>query len=190
MSVSLSMAGFVDNSTGQVNNFTSNTQPTPKFLRQVMQKDAQLWSDLLWILGGLLELGKCSFHQMHFDFQADGSPIMRGGVYGDPLMVHDALTSVPVVIPAKSAYTPHKTLGHFKAPAGRNTTQLRTLQAKLDINSHQVATSTCNQRDSWYFYSAVYVPSLGYVLPNCFFHRKATHQSPTKRPPFISSQVW
>ena len=49
MSVSLSMVGFVDDSTGQVNDFTSNTQPTPEFLRQIMLKDAQLWSDLLWI---------------------------------------------------------------------------------------------------------------------------------------------
>jgi hypothetical protein len=185
MLVSLLMVGFVNDSTGQVNNFTSNTQPTPECLRQVMQKDVQLWSNLLWISGGLLKLGKCSIHQIHFDFQADGSPIMWGGIYGDPLMVQDALTATPVIIPAKLGYTPHKTLGHFKASAGQNTTQLWTLQSKSNIYSHQVATCTCNQHlqpalatstcnhmDSWYFYSNVYVPSLGYVLPNCFFTKK------------------
>jgi hypothetical protein len=91
MPVSLSMVGFVDDSTRQVNEFALNTQPTPKFLRQVMKLDAQLWSDLLWLSGGLLELGKCSFHQIHFDFKQDGSPTMRGGIYGEPLQIHDAL---------------------------------------------------------------------------------------------------
>jgi hypothetical protein len=42
MLVSLSMIGFVDNSMGQVNQFELNTQPTPEFLHQIMQKDAQL----------------------------------------------------------------------------------------------------------------------------------------------------
>ncbi len=85
MSVSLSMIGFVADSTGQVNKFTDTTQPTPEFLRQIMQLDAQLWSDLLWLSGGLLKLGKCSFHQFHFDFDHDGQPMMRAGTYGSHL---------------------------------------------------------------------------------------------------------
>jgi hypothetical protein len=155
MSVSLSMIGFVDDSTGQVNDFTSNSQPTPEFLRTIMQADAQLWSDLLWLSGGLLELSKCSFHQLHFDFHDDGSPHMRAGTYGTPLLVQDALTSDPVTIPAKSAYQTHKTLGHHKAPAGKNTTQLRILKANSDVFSKLVATSPCNRTDSWFFYSAI-----------------------------------
>ena len=176
MSVSLSMIGFVDDSTGQVNEFKLNTQPTPAFLRQIMQHDAQLWSDLLWISGGLLELNKCSFHQIHFDFNPDGSPVMRGGIYGEPLSVHDASTNSSVNIPAKSAYTPHKTLGHHKAPAGQNTTQLSMLQTKSDTYGRQVATSSCNHRDSRYFYTAVYLPSMGYVLPNCFFEERKLYK--------------
>ena len=117
------MLGFVDDSTGQVNSFLSDTQPTPAFLREIMKLDAQLWSDLLWISGGLLELGKCSFHQVHFNFAPDGTPEMRGGVYGLPLTVKDAVTDQPYNIPAKSVYTAHKTLGHYKAPADDNGTQ-------------------------------------------------------------------
>jgi hypothetical protein len=90
MSVSLSMVGFVDDSTNQVNEFELDSQPTPEFLRKIMQQDAQLWSDLLWLSGGLLELNKCSFHQLHFNFDSDGRPMMRTGTYGDPLQVHDA----------------------------------------------------------------------------------------------------
>jgi hypothetical protein len=172
MSVSLSMIGFVDDSTGQVNDFTSNSQPTPEFLRTIMQADAQLWSDLLWLSGGLLELSKCSFHQLHFDFNDDGSPHMRAGTYGTPLLVQDALTSDPVTIPAKSTYQTHKTLRHHKAPAGKNTTQLRILKANSDVFSKLVATSPCNRTDLWFFYLAIYLKSIGYVLPNCFYEER------------------
>jgi hypothetical protein len=49
MSVSLSMIGFMDDSTGQVNSFLVTEQPSPEFLQSIMQHNAQLWSDLLWV---------------------------------------------------------------------------------------------------------------------------------------------
>jgi hypothetical protein len=52
------MVGFVDDSTGQVNHFAANIQPTPDALAELMKIDAQLWSDLLWVSGGRLELPK------------------------------------------------------------------------------------------------------------------------------------
>jgi hypothetical protein len=70
LSVALSMVGFVNDSTGQVNNFTANSQPGPAVLNKFMQYDAQLWSDLLWISGGLLELPKCSYHHLHLSCEA------------------------------------------------------------------------------------------------------------------------
>jgi hypothetical protein len=79
MLVSLSMVGFVDDSTGQVNEFALNSQPTPEFLQTIMKHDTQLWRDLLWLSGGLLELNKCSFHQLHFDFDSAGRPMMQAG---------------------------------------------------------------------------------------------------------------
>ncbi len=67
------MVGFVDDSTGQVNDFENPIQPNPAELSAFMQHDAKLWNDLLWISGGLLELDKCSYHHLHFDFNADGN---------------------------------------------------------------------------------------------------------------------
>jgi hypothetical protein len=124
------MIGFMDDSTtGQVNSFLDDVQPDPKFLHAVMQIDAQLWNDLLWLLGGLLELGKCSFHQIHFEFAPNGKAMMQAGTFGTPLWVHNELTDNLVTIPAKSVFTPHNILGHQKAPAGKNhQTQLCVLQ--------------------------------------------------------------
>jgi hypothetical protein len=77
-----------------------------------------------------------------------------------------------VIIPAKSVFQTHKTLGHHKAPAGKNTTQLRILKANSDVFSKLVATSPCNRTDSWFFYSAIYLKSIGYILPNCFYDKR------------------
>jgi hypothetical protein len=60
--VTFSMVGFVDDSTGTVNSFASDTQPTTESLLAKMQHDPQLWHDLLWCSGGMLELPKCSYH--------------------------------------------------------------------------------------------------------------------------------
>jgi hypothetical protein len=150
MFVSLSMIGFGDDSTGQVNAFTYDVQPNPELLQD-------LWSNLLWLSSGLLELTKCSFHHIHFDFAANGTAMMRPGTFGNPLQLHDELTNQLVTIPAKSAFTSHKTLGHHKAPAGSNRTQQHIFQTNSNIYAKFV--SICNRMDSWFFYTAVYLKS-------------------------------
>jgi hypothetical protein len=98
MSVNLSMVGFVDDSTGQVNQFLAHEQPTPSQLATIMKNDAQLWSNLLWLSGGLLELPKCSYHHIHFDFDPSGKPSMRGGHVTNQIMLSDIQTGAQIKI--------------------------------------------------------------------------------------------
>eukprot|EP00957_Ditylum_brightwellii_P174606 13294216-Ditylum_brightwellii.AAC.1 len=67
------MVGFVDDTTGQANKFEDNNV-TPEQLIDQIQRDAQLWSELLWLSGGLLELEKCSYHCIYYLFLEDGTP--------------------------------------------------------------------------------------------------------------------
>jgi hypothetical protein len=106
MSINLSMVGFVDDSTGQVNKFLNNVQPTPAQLASIMQHDAQLWSNLLWLSGGLLELPKCSYHHLHFDFDPTGKPSMRGGHVAEQIMLSDIQTGDKIPITSKSVFSP------------------------------------------------------------------------------------
>jgi hypothetical protein len=59
----------------------------PEALIAMMQHDAQLWSDLLWASGGALELPKCTYHFIYFDFTPTGEPCMRPGQVGPPLSI-------------------------------------------------------------------------------------------------------
>jgi hypothetical protein len=143
VTVTFSMVGFVDDSTGTVNSFNATTQPTPEELLNKMQHDAQLWHDLLWCSGGMLELPKCSYHFLYFNYLPDGTPVPRGGQVGPSLTIQ-SLTNEPVDIPAKSVFNTHKTLGHYKAPAGTSTTQLLKLQSKQSHLSQCLASSPAN----------------------------------------------
>eukprot|EP00957_Ditylum_brightwellii_P208744 15358761-Ditylum_brightwellii.AAC.1 len=69
------MVSFVDDTVGQTNDFENNNV-TPKELIKQMARDAQIWSDLLWISDGLLKLDKCSYHLIHYVFLEDGTPVM------------------------------------------------------------------------------------------------------------------
>eukprot|EP00957_Ditylum_brightwellii_P097989 7463339-Ditylum_brightwellii.AAC.1 len=48
--VHITSVGFVDDITGQTNNFY-NKDKTPEELIHLMQEDAQVWADLLWLTG-------------------------------------------------------------------------------------------------------------------------------------------
>eukprot|EP00957_Ditylum_brightwellii_P156761 11931476-Ditylum_brightwellii.AAC.1 len=72
----LAILGFMDNITIQVNMFTDN-QVTLLQLLSKMRDDGQLWSILLWLTGGLLELNKYSYHVIQFLLYPDGTPQMQ-----------------------------------------------------------------------------------------------------------------
>eukprot|EP00957_Ditylum_brightwellii_P164185 12500408-Ditylum_brightwellii.AAC.1 len=54
----LTILGLVDNITNQVNEFLNN-EVTAQELAPKMEQDSSLWSSLIWLSGGLLELSKC-----------------------------------------------------------------------------------------------------------------------------------
>ena len=123
ISITVYMIGFVDDSTGQVNDFNSDIQPHPSVLINRMRHDAQLWNDLLWSSGGALELPKCTYQVIHWQFTADGSPVLQGGQVGEPILLHSGDRSNLQKIPSRSAHSAHKTLGYYKDPAGNQTKQ-------------------------------------------------------------------
>jgi hypothetical protein len=169
MSVALSMVGFIDDSTGQINDFKSHAQPTPEELSEFMRHDAKLWNDLLWISGGLLELSKCSYHHIHFDFDTYCNATPRLGPMWPPINILDNQTNAKIIIPSKSVTNPHKTLGHYEAPTANSAMQLSILKTKSNKLGKQASTGPFNSRDAWIFYQSIYLKSMGYVLLQSFF---------------------
>jgi hypothetical protein len=169
VSLSFSMVGFVDDSTGTVNWFDNNDATIEELLAR-LQKDAQLWHDLLWCSGGMLEISKCSYHFVYFEFDAAGNPHPIPGTVGPPLKVLSP-TGQSILIPPKSVYMTHKTLGHLQAPAGTGRTQLHQTRSQQTLLSQQLASSPATQSQASTFYHTIYLPLI-YVLPQSFFDPK------------------
>jgi hypothetical protein len=114
----------------------------------------------------MLELPKCSYHFLYFDFLPNGKPVPRPGTVGPPLEII-APTGTRIQIPAKSVYSPHKTLRHYKSPAGTGATGLTHLTTKMATLSQQLATSPATKSQAATFYHTIYLPSI-YVVPQSF----------------------
>jgi hypothetical protein len=168
-SISFSIVGFVDDSNCQTNNFLSNDQMSCVSLIAEATADAQLWADLLWLSGGYLELPKCSYHLIHFEFLPNGRPFMMNKDLGQSISIIDAKDGQRLTIPQKAPGMPHKTLGHFKAPMGNSRTQKTVLQDKCNETANTIMRSSLTSSEARLYYEAVFLPSVNYVLPQCFF---------------------
>jgi hypothetical protein len=92
-----------------------------------------------------------------------------GGQAGPSLVLISSQDGSPVHIPHKSALAPHKTLGHWKAPAGNGSKQLQILREKSQAMASQLLRSPIRDYEAPRFYGAIYLKAIGYVLPNCYF---------------------
>ena len=100
-----------------------------------------------------------------------GRPSLRGGRVGPALKLRDGKGST-VTIESKSNYSSHKTLGCHLEPRGNLSGMKKHLCSKMAEFHRVLISSALNQQESWTFYFAIYLPSVGYPLPLCHFTKK------------------
>ena len=74
--------------------------------------------------------------------------------------------------PPRSAYGSHKTLGHHIDPAGNLKRQRQVLTEKSTDMAIFIGSSPLSRREAWTHYFSVFLPSIGYTLPNTHFTKK------------------
>jgi hypothetical protein len=149
-----------------------------------------VWNnDLLWCSGGKLELPKCSYHVLRFEFLPNGIPKPIKDCTDLTLNVTDAETGETILIPSKQTDEPHKTLRHWKAPTdSRANTQLQALKAKAKDLALMIGTGALSRNGADLTYNAMYCASLKYVLPQCFFSTTILDTAKAKSLPIILSK--
>ena len=75
-----------------------------------VKDDAHLWHDLLWASGGKLELQKCRFHLIFYDFDQHGVLLMRK--ISDLVITLENKKSVDIKTKTKKIDEARKNLGH------------------------------------------------------------------------------
>jgi hypothetical protein len=167
MVVRFNMVGFVDDSTCITG---GNPNDTLKELLKKMKDDAQLWHDLLWCSGGKLELSKCGYHVIHFEFEESGIPRMLHSP-GESITLkneHGAL----IPIKSKNIFQTRVNLGHAKSPASTCKTEFeRTMKKAVDISNAIVQCGGTRSENSM-LYKAVWKPAVEYILPQSFLSEK------------------
>ncbi|KAI2510607.1 hypothetical protein MHU86_3718 [Fragilaria crotonensis] len=167
VTVRLGMIGFVDDCNGQTNAFRSDgSSETVKQVVSQAQDNAQCWTDLLHASGGALELSKCSSHILRWQFSLTGAPVLvPSHVSNDVCIeVRDHLSNSAQQLQLLSAYTAHKTLGHYKDPAGTQREQYRQLKRKSDSITAFLWATPLNRSETWTYYFAYYLPAVCYPL--------------------------
>lgn len=167
----------MDDSTGTCNDFQPNCERPVSELLKLMEADAQLWNNLLYCTGGKLELSKCSFHILHFEFRPDGRPIASLDKYDNKIQLTDLETHTTVPIASKRAFDPHLTLGHLKSPTTQGKSALQNLLRKADRVSLLICTSPITRQGAYLAYQTVYLPTVRYTLPQSYFSRKTLDQA-------------
>eukprot|EP00957_Ditylum_brightwellii_P149750 11404438-Ditylum_brightwellii.AAC.1 len=171
ITVHITMVGFVDNTTGHTSSLYDN-QVKPEKLIELMQQDAPLWSDLLWISGGLLELDKCLYHFICYVFLNDCTPVMASKQPVPTLQVRQANNGQIIDIKYKTPYTPRKILGHYKAPQGNGMTQQLKLKETVTKYALKAMAYELTHSKARMYFDSCYCKSLGYVLGQSFFTAK------------------
>jgi hypothetical protein len=99
---------------------------------------------------------------MSWTFAQDGTPYLKLSTPDRQVTVTSTDNQEPQKIQVLSAYSAHKTLGHYKDPVGYQSQQLRELKIKCEKAADFVAISPLNRSEAWTYYFAIFLPSVGY----------------------------
>jgi hypothetical protein len=98
----------------------------------------------------------------------------------------DPTTGAIIPISSKSAIESHSTLGHWKAPADpKQSKQLKILISKMSNISTLIHIANLSRYGATTAYLGIYISSLKYVLPQCFFDDRTLQKAERKTIPLI-----
>jgi len=156
---------YVDDTTVGVNDAMEDEPRSIPEIVAALQDVSQKWEQLLYSSGGALELQKCFWYLVHWEW-VGGRPYMKPSISSHATL---ALTSghVPTytVIPRKEPWEAMRTLGVRPAPDGNYKKEARYLKDKADTFASRLAISILTPMDTFIFHRSTYTPSMTYSLP-------------------------
>ena len=130
-----------------------------------LTKMAQTWEKLLFYSGGALNLSKCSWHVMYWDWQ-QGRPRTRPISQDDAnvkLTTQGGTTETPIKrMPLETA---NRILGVHLSPIGNFSEQIIILKKKADEFAIKLRSPKLTPQDITTFHRTTYGPAMCYVLP-------------------------
>ena len=161
--------------------FTSSADDEPyENLIARLQNVAQTWEHLLHLSGGKLNLSKCSWYILRWDW-CNGRPTLRKALPSDPqLLLSQGNQTGKVPIPQITPETSLKMLGVQLNPLGDFSDHIRTLKVKADEYALRLLSPRINSTDAQIFHRTIYTPSMRYSLAALAMDEEALGSVQTK----------
>ncbi|KAI2489451.1 hypothetical protein MHU86_25142 [Fragilaria crotonensis] len=154
---------FVDDTTLGINDWDTPMQYEEMI--QHLQTAAQTWEHLLSLSGGTLNLKKCNWYMIYWEWH-NGRPRMRLHHQGDPhITIVPYATHDRHTIHRKSLDTATKILGVYLTPTGNFSEQIRVCKQKADTYAARLYSPRLTASDIQIFHKTIYAPTMRYCLP-------------------------
>jgi hypothetical protein len=129
------------------------------------QASAQIWEQILFSLGSALELKKCFWYLIYWQW-VNGHPQMTSDI-DCPGIIALTCGSVPnyTVIPRLEVWEARRTLGVHPALGGKNGKEAEFLLSKANQYTVRLSTSRLSEMDTFIFHRSTYILSMTYSLP-------------------------
>ena len=156
----------------------------------------QKWSELLQASGGKLELSKCFFYALNWNFSPEGDPIPMTiedqKIYGQNIIsIIDQDSGEHVNIQQKESDQVHKTLGVYKNILGDDSYQFQTILDKSTKLAQLISAAHMTRQQARLAYKMIYLPTITYCFPACSFSQQQLERiQKTSLPQFLSAMGW
>ena len=125
---------------------------------------AQTWEKLLHLSGGKLNLKKCSYFVLRWEWQ-QGRPILRKILPSDPsVSLTQGQSTTRYAIRQTSPNESNRMLGVMLNPLGDFTDHLKMLRDKADTFARRLRSPRLTETDISVFHRSIYTPSMRYSL--------------------------
>ncbi|KAI2496067.1 hypothetical protein MHU86_18439 [Fragilaria crotonensis] len=146
---------------------TDNGDKTLPELVQALETAAQTWEQLLHFSGGALNLKKCSWYALYWDWR-QGRPHIRTISDHDPqINLSQGSTDIAHTIEIRRQGITESAgiLGVHQSPTGDFSNHLQVMKAKADKYAGYIRSPRLSPSDIRVFHRTIYAPAMRYSLP-------------------------
>ena len=129
-----------------------------------LERAAQTWEQLLHFSGGALNLSKCSWYALYWDWRK-GRPQLRPISPSDPgVQLRKGSTTTTTTIKRQDVNSASRLLGVYQTPEGDFSKHLTILKTKADKFAGYLRSPRLSASDVRIFHRTMYTPAMRYSL--------------------------
>jgi hypothetical protein len=129
-----------------------------------LQEISQTWEHLLHLSGGSLNLKKCSWYALSWDWK-DGRPVIRKRLETDPdIQLRQGSSIDTTIIRRMDLEEAPRILGVFISPTGDFSAHIKVLKSRADTFAVRLKSPRITVTDALLFHQTIYIPTMRYSL--------------------------